>query len=429
MASNELSFNQADTEVKDVTWCKQDTIWMLSLYGTAIGAGTLFLPIGAGLSGLLPMLVMLVLSFPLTFYSHRALCRFVLASSSANQDITRVVEEYFGLGAGRILTLLYFFAIYPILLMYSVAITNTTESFIVNQLGMTAPPRVVLSLLLIMGLMAIIRYGQEFIVRAMSFLVLPFILTLMALALYLIPHWNNAMVTQPLGINSGYAHGFWMSMWLVIPVMVFSFNHSPIISSFALSQKASYGPDADQRSTKIMKYSHLLMVVTVMFFVFSCVLSLSPQDLLAAKQQNISILSYLANHFKAPLIAMVAPVIAFIAISKSFLGHYLGAAEGLRGLYKKFSGNQTPSLSASRLQWLVDVFMVLTCWIIASLNPSILGMIEVLGGPVIALLLFLMPMYGIAKVPALKKYRSPIADAFVVTLGLIAISAILYGLF
>lgn len=62
-----------------------------------------------------------------------------------------------------------------------------------------------------------------------------------------------------------------------------------------------------------------MMVLTVMFFVFSCVLSLSPADLAAAKEQNISILSYLANHFNAPLIAWMAPIIAMIAITKSFL--------------------------------------------------------------------------------------------------------------
>ena len=50
--------------------------------------------------------------------------------------------------------------------------------------------------------------------------------------------------------------------------------------------------------------------------------------MMAAKEQNISILSYLANHFNAPIIAWMAPIIAMIAITKSFLGHYLGAREG-----------------------------------------------------------------------------------------------------
>ena len=72
--------------------------------------------------------------------------------------------------------------------------------------------------------------------------------------------------------------------------------------------------------------------------------------------------------------------------------------------------------------------MVITCWIVATINPSILGMIESLGGPAIAIILFLMPMYAIATVPALKKYRHPLSNAFVSVIGLIAISAILYGL-
>jgi serine transporter len=45
------------------------------------------------------------------------------------------------------------------------------------------------------------------------------------------------------------------------------------------------------------------MVVMVLFFVFSCVLTLSPAQLAEAKAQNLSILSYLANHFSNPTIA------------------------------------------------------------------------------------------------------------------------------
>ena len=33
-------------------WRKTDTMWMLGLYGTAIGAGVLFLPINAGVGGM-----------------------------------------------------------------------------------------------------------------------------------------------------------------------------------------------------------------------------------------------------------------------------------------------------------------------------------------------------------------------------------------
>jgi serine transporter len=417
----------AEETTTSSTWSKQDTVWMLSLYGTAIGAGTLFLPINAGLHGIWPLLIMTLLAFPMTFYSHRALCRFVL-SGTGKKDITDVVDEHFGPIAGRLLTFLYLFAIYPILLMYSVAITNTTSSFMVNQLGMNAPPRALLALVLILALMAIVRFGQEIIVKSMSVLVYPFVVILMLLALYLIPHWNGEIFKQTAVISTGNGQGFWITLWLIIPVMVFSFNHSPIISSFAVHQKEQYGEQADESATKIMKYSHLLMVGTVMFFVFSCVLSLSPQDLILAKQQNISILSYLANHFQTPLLSIVAPLIAFIAISKSFLGHYLGAREGLYSLIVKSLHNRNKNIASQKLNSLIEVIMIVTCWVVATLNPNILKMIETLGGPIIALILFLMPMYAIAKVPAMKKYLHPISNIFITIMGLIALSATIYGL-
>ena len=404
-------------------WRKSDTMWMLGLYGTAIGAGVLFLPINAGIGGLIPLVIMALLAFPMTFFAHRGLCRFVL-SGRGDKDITGVVEEHFGTGAGSLLTLLYFFAIYPILLVYSVAITNTVESFITHQLHLNAPPRALLSLILILGLMTIVRFGKELIVKTMSVLVYPFVIVLMALALFLIPHWNSALFHH-VSVSSG--KGLWMTLWLAIPVMVFSFNHSPIISAFAVAKRQEYGEGAEEKCSRILARSHLMMVITVMFFVFSCVLSLSPENLAEAKEQNISILSYLANHFDTPLMAWLAPVIAMVAITKSFLGHYLGAREGFNGLIVKFMGkNKAPA--EHKLNRITAVFMFFTTWFVATKNPSILGLIETLGGPVIAVLLFLMPMYAINKVPAMRQYSGKISNVFVVLLGLIAISAIAYDL-
>jgi serine transporter len=153
-------------------------------------------------------------------------------------------------------------------------------------------------------------------------------------------------------------------------------------------------------------------------------LTLSPSQLAEAKAQNLSILSYLANHFSNPTIAFAAPLIAFVAISKSFLGHYIGASEGLKGLIVK-SGRRP---AAKTLDRLTAAFMLVVCWIVATLNPSILGMIETLGGPVIAAILFLMPMYAIQKVPAMARYRGQASNVFVTLVGVVAITALVYSL-
>lgn len=403
------------------SWNRQDTTWMLGLFGTAIGAGTLYLPINAGIGGFWPLVILSLLAFPMTFYAHRGLTRFVL-SGREGADITDVVEEHFGIKAGALITLLYFLAIFPILLIYSVGLTNTVASFLEHQLHITPPPRALLSFVLILGLLAVVRCGEQAIVKAMSLLVYPFIVALLFLAVYLIPHWNGGILTtvSQVPAPSELLH----TLWLAIPVIVFSFNHSPIISAFAVDQKRRYGTHADERSSQILCRAHLLMVVMVLFFVFSCVLTLSPAQLAEAKEQNLSILSYLANHFSNPTIAFVAPLIAFVAISKSFLGHYIGASEGLKGLIIK-SGKRP---SAKALDRIVAAFMLVVCWIVATLNPSILGMIETIGGPVIAAILFLMPMYAIRKVPAMARFRGQASNVFVTVVGLVAISAVVYKL-
>ena len=410
-------------------WQREDTTWMLSLYGTAIGAGILFLPIDVGLGGIWPVIVMLVFAFPMTYFSHRALCRFVLSGSLTTHDVTTVAEEHFGRWIGKFLTFLYCFSIYPVLLMYCVALTNTVENFIVNQLNLVAWPRSLIAVTLVTSFMIIIRFGQDVIIKSVSILVYPFVAILVLLSFYLVPYWNCAILQyKSSNIDGNNFSSVLMTIWMVIPVMVFSFNHTSIISSFAIAQKQSYGKHAEHKSVWILKYSHILMVTTVIFFAVSCIFSLSPYDLALAKKQNITILSYLANHFKAPIINYIAPVLAFIAITKAFFGHYLGACEGINGLLFKFYIKER-KLNPKNTQYLIDLFIFLSCWLTATINPSILRMIEILGGPIIAVLLYLMPMYAIHTIPVLQKYKHPWQSIFICIMGFIAISAIIHGYF
>ncbi|MCR3755610.1 MAG: serine:H(+) symporter SdaC [Sodalis sp. Psp] len=412
----------------DTTWRKTDTVWMLGLYGTAIGAGVLFLPINVGVGGLLPLLIMTLIAFPMTFFSHRGMMRFVLSGNSKCNAITDVAKEHFGNRIGNLITLLYFFAIYPILLVYSVAITNTAESFIIHQLGYSAPPRALLAMLLITGLIIIIRLGKDTIIKSMSTLVFPFVSVLVFFSFYLIPYWRGAIFKSFLVQPQADVGSLLSTLWLAVPVMVFSFNHSPIVSSFAMSKREEYGVMAEMKCSRILACSHVMMVLTVIFFVFSCALSLTPEKMQEAKNQNISILSYLANHFDNPFIASLGSVIAFIAIAKSFLGHYLGASEGFSGLVTSALQVRSKNISASSMSKITDIFMLLTAWPVATINPSILGMIETLGGPIISILLFLMPMYAIVKVPAMERYRGLASNYFVWIIGLVALTATIYKL-
>lgn len=412
-------------------WHKGDTVWMLSLFGTAIGAGVLFLPIDAGSGGIIGLIFMLIIAFPTTFFAHRAMSRFVLSADKPGDDITDVVEEHYGYGFGLIFTIIYFLSIFPILLVYGISITNTAESFIVNQMHMSAPPRWLLSLVLVVVLMAIVRLGTAVTTKVMSILVYPFVAVLVLFSLYLIPHWNTAIFSSfPRNSAGGFSiSGLLESLWLLIPVMVFAFNHSPIISSFSVAEREEYGDKyVDGKVTSILKRAELLMVSVVMFFVFSCVLSLSPADLAQAKAQNVSILTYIANHFNNPIINYVAPFIAFVAIAKSFLGHYLGTSEGLSGIIRKVAKKADRRVPEKTMQFMVEGFILLVAWLVAWANFSVMNMIETMIGPIIAFVLFLMPMYAIHTVPSLKKYSGKASNVFIVVIGLIAVSAIFYNI-
>jgi len=397
--------------------------WALSLFGTAVGAGVLFLPINAGMGGFWPLIIMTILVGPMTYFAHRGLARFVLSSKNPGQDITYVVQEHFGKTGGRCITLLYFLAIYPILLIYGVGITNTVISFMEHQMHMAPPPRSVVSFILIAIMVGIMLTNENFILKVTNWLVYPLIAILFGLTLYLIPHWNGAILREMPS-----AHDFVTTLWLTIPVLVFAFNHSPAISSCVVSHAHHFpqGSDTDREISKTLRQAAMMLVAFVMLFVFSCVLSLTPADLSQAKAQNISILSYLANHFDNPVISYFGPFVAFLAISSSFFGHYFGAREGLEGLVNQLLDKP---IEPKKFQKISAAFFMITLWIVAILNPSILGFIESLSGPVIAMILFIMPMYAIRHVPALQRFRGAPSNVFVVVMGSIAISAVVYKLF
>ncbi|MCE3046591.1 aromatic amino acid transport family protein [Helicobacter kayseriensis] len=410
---------------KKLSWTTFDTRWMLSLFGTAVGAGILFLPIRAGTGGFWPIVLMALLVFPMTWLSHRGLSRFVCASTAADKDITHAAEEHFGRGTSLLITILYFFAIYPICLAYGVGITNTFDSFFVNQLGMEPFNRLVLAVVLVSAMMFVMTLSEELITKACNALVYPLCLVLLAFSVYLIPSWKFELLSE---VPS--AKDFLSVVWLTLPVLVFSFNHSPAISTFSVAMRREYGDLAPYKASQVLFRTSGMLLFFVMFFVVSCILCLDSQDFQAAREANIPILSYFANKLDNPIISYGAPLVAFLAILSSFFGHYFGAREGLNGIIRKaikIGGNENPNLKAINI--FTTCFMYVTMIVVAYLNPSILGFIEDLGGPIIATILFLMPVYAIYRVKAMEKWKNPALDAFVLITGLLAISSIVAKFF
>lgn len=399
-------------------WTYKDFTWVLSLFGTAVGAGVLFLPIKAGAGGFWPLVILAILATPMIWLAHKGLARFVLSAKNPHADITDTVEEHFGKVGANIITFAYFFAIYPIVLIYGVGITNTVDSFLVNQIGMEPIPRWLLSGVLIGAMTAGVLFGRDLMLRVTSMMVYPLVFILLALSLYLIPEWNTSMLEVAPD---------WSAMpvvvWMAIPLIVFSFNHSPIISQFTKDQRLQFGDKAVIKTDMITGGAAVMLTGFVMFFVFSVVLSLNPAELEVAKKENISVLSHIANINPSPIISYLGPIVAFAAIVSSYFGHFLGAHEGLVGLIKSRS-----SFSIKKIETVSMLFIVLTTWLVTIKNPSILGMIETMGAPMIAAILFILPVVSMQIVPAMKKYStSKIAQIFTMICGLASITSVIYG--
>ena len=396
-----------------------DMRWGFTLFGTAVGAGILYLPITMSMGGIWALIFMSLFIFPMTYLSHRALCRVILATDRPNGDITEAVEDHFGKGAGFAITLIYFLAIYSICLVYAVGITNEFNSLFSNILHVKELPRWLLSLCLIAGMTVIVLFGTNLMTRVSSVLVFPLIALLLILSVMGIPHWKTAAFhvwPDPLHFITAVLMG--------IPVLVFAMNFSPIISTFAVSYRREISDPGmlDRKTSRVIRVNSLMLFVFVMFFVFSVCLALAPERLQDALHKNISAMAVIAGLDNLKYIPLMASFIAIAAIVSSFFGHLAGSREGLNGLIIKWlrrhEKDREPNVKM--IDRLTIAFHVATMWMVAVFNVGIVDVISAFTAPFIAIILYLMPVYAIHRVPKLAPFRTPM-NIFVFFMGLITV--------
>ena len=391
--------------------------WVITLFGTGVGAGILFLPINAGSFGFWPLVIATLLIGPMVFFSHRTYARIVSASPVKGLDVLQVITALTGRKRGFASAVLYWLGIYPTVLIYAISITNTLDSFIVNQLGGAQVSRWLLALVAVGVMTGAYAFGKKLTLWLANALVYPLIIALAAVSLYLIPSWD---FTGFRSYESSYP--VWQGLLLILPVLVFSFSHMAALSQFALdTQKKMDGDVAatEREVSKVELVTAILLVAFTMFFVWSCSLALGADGMDAAREQNVPVLSYLANETDAPFMAWMSPIIAMCAIITSYFGHLLGTEEGTAYLVRSVAPDVAARFSTSTLRWAVNIFVLVTAVLVAVLNPSILDMISVVGGIFVAFLVYIMPALLFAKATAFKHYARRPDTIFVFALGLV----------
>ena len=398
---------------------RKDWQWVLTCFGTAVGAGILYLPIRAGLGGIWPMVILTAIIFPITYIAHRGITR-VVASCPKPTDIIGAVEHDLGRNVGFAVSILYFLSIVTICVGYATGVTNIVESFLSNQLGIEGFPRAMLTFLLLAGLTGVILAGEQFMVRVTSLMPFPLIILLAGLSLYMVPQWNTAIFNIPFETGD-----VMKNILLLFPVLVFAMNFSPVCSTLAASYRSEYNAnEAVRRTDGIIKWTSLILLVFVMFFVFSMVLATSPEVLAMAQEKNIDILTTMSLVVSQPVLKYLIPLIAFLAIASSYFGHFVGTREGLVGITTRLMAWGNPAaeaqLNRKKINLIVTLVMMVGLWFLAVYNPPILKIIGALSAPVIAIYAYLMPVMLMKRIPRLMIYQSRTAG-FIFVMGMVGI--------
>ncbi len=405
-------------------WSKEETLWSFALYGTAVGAGTLFLPIQLGSAGALVLLITALVAYPLTYWPHKALAQFILSSkTTGNEGITGAVNHYYGKKIGNLITTLYFIAFFVVVLIYAVAITNSLTEQLAKRMAITLPERMLVSFGVVLVLNLIFLMGRHITIKVMGFLVFPLIAYFLFVSLYLTGSWEPTLLTSQMAFDKHTLHQVWIS----IPVMVFAFSHTPIISTFAVDRREKYGDAAMGKCKKIMKVAYLIICLSVLFFVFSCLLSIPPSYIIAAKEEGVTILSALSMMPSSPAwLGVSGIIVAIVAMSKSFLGTYFGVIEGATEIVK--SGlNQVGVKKSRAFNRAISILGVsLITFVICCINPNAISMIYAISGPLIAMILFIMPTLSTYLIPSLKPYRS-IGNLLTLIVGVLCVSVMFVG--
>jgi serine transporter len=408
-----------------------DRGWVLTCFGTAVGAGILFLPIQAGFCGVWPIIFLTAIIFPITYISHRGITR-IVASCQKETDIVGAIEHDLGSTAGFVVSVLYFLSIITICVGYATGLTNLIDTFLVNQLQLSVIPRPLLTFIILFIMTSVLLCNERVMITITSIITFPLIILLFGVSLYMIPQWNISAFHSQFILKD-----FIKNTFLLLPVLIFSMNFSPVCSVLGAFYRKKYcnSQEAIKRSDNVVKWNSILLLFFVLFFVFSMFFSISPDVLTVAKTQNLDALSAIAIVTEIPLekyFVYIFPIVAFLAIASSYFGHFTGTREGLSGLIIRIVTLIKPGYKGKINSTTIQIKLISTSllfiflWILAVYNPSILTIISALSAPIIAMYAYLMPIIMMKKVPRLRVYRSKLA-AFVFIMGILTMVGYVVG--
>ena len=408
--------------------------WILTLFGTAVGAGILYLPLQVGPWGLWSLAFLSTIVFPLIYFSHKSVVSLLLLDNDP-LDYTGVVSRHFGPKFGLWVSIAFLLTFYAVLFSYSIGLNANLGAFLF-QMDATSSNWAhgpFLSLIVLAAFAALHALGDKIVLRLMSALSSLLLVVLLGISLYLVPFWNLSLFRQiPTPAE------FLDDVLLILPLFAFSFVFFPAMSSMAAAYRGSrdYDPnDAHRRLNRAVLKTSALLLAFVLFFVLSCILSLEPSEFERAAAENLNCLSLLSTKASIPdSMAHLSALVGLCALVTSFAGVFFAVRDAAHGLACRALARLAPIHPPSRRLlariWLVDAAIMAalfsSLWILTLANPSVMDLFGLLISPLVAMFLFIIPVAILVKTNGIKVLKNP-SLSFVFAIGILLLFSFKLG--
>lgn len=398
--------NGLDIQEK-IPFTKYDLGWVILCIGMAIGAGIVFLPVQVGITGVWTFAASVMLAYP-ALYMMQKLYLQSLCQSAEAQSYAGIITQYLGKNWGMFLAVVYFFMLVKGMLTYSLAVTFDSAKYL-QSFGITTgllSDSPWFSLAVLCALVAIAAQGEKLLFKVAGPLVVFKLAVVVLLGVVMIPRWDirNNLAALP------DAKQFIIDTVLTLPFTLFSILFVQILSpmNIAFRRVESDPRIATYRALRANRIAYWVLVVAVLFFAVSFAFSLSHEQALSAKAQNISALALAGSVMPGNGVLYLTTALNVFAIVTAFLGIYLGFEESIKGVVFNILTRFVPEnrINDRAVALGVCVFIVLGLWFWVQTRFSIL-LLQQLASPIYGVASFIVPCILVYKVPALRKYISP----------------------
>lgn len=412
----------SEAEWKEATrFDSTDWGWIVMSIGMAIGAGIVFLPIQVGVMGLWVFLLSSIIGYP-AMYLFQKLFINTLAESKKCTDYPGVISGYLGKNWGVALGALYFLMLVIWVLVYSLAVTNDSSSYL-HSFGVTEGhlnDNMFYGLGLICALVFIGSKGEKLLFKLSGVMAVTVLVLVAVMGVLLMSRWDMNNIPE-VGQFGSMLKDAIITLPFTLTSILFIQSLSPMVISYRSHEKSI--EVARYKATRAMTIAFSILFVVVFFFAISFTFAISQEQATEAMNKNISALAIIAHYFPGSWATVTGVVINIFAIVTSFFGVFLAFKEACKGLamnvlLRKYEESQINKVIVNRF---VTVFIIILAWSAIALNAPILSFTSICS-PIFGLVGCLIPAYLVYKVPQLNKYKGLATNFIIITGVLLCIS-------